>query len=719
MPTFGNNFYPIAGAGGGPGGLTSIPTGQTVWVDATNGTASGIRGRQDRAFDTLAGGLGAALSGDVVKVRPGIYAEFGLTIPANVHLMCDGWQVVTIGSAAATSDVLTLSDGAAVSGASIAAPSGAGLAGIAHAAGTSTVRSVCLKGDAATGSGWGISKTGAGKLIGGDVRCEVGGLAAVLRVSGGVLSLDDTHIPPSAGTIGAILHTESAGVFQGQGFNTANANTADAVRLEGTSTARLYSPNISAVTNAVHIAADGVTFESTGGRFGGVALSVLVDPLLTGVGTTVRTLATQLEPLFSFPPAAAANTDFVVSFTQPETNVRDARQRIIGQDLALGFPELGSAIYVGRGAPYADGIKVLTTDAVGGNLTDETAAATSRTASTFTFQGTAAGHTILVASLRRDAASQPFKHFGALINQTAASVGGSYAFEVWDGAAWAEVGIMAVSEAEGYRYGNAVFLRASSLEHIYPGITGATTWAQSTIDGTTAYWFRVRIATAPTTLPTFERWQVLDSTAEFNAQGQRSAAGLSQWRSTLFAGGNVFAGGGTTTNGSATVGTGGGTWTHELDASKLNGSGDTISTQFAIPYRLCTSHQITIRVFFEYSQYSAAPTVEGRLLGVQRAGSLVADTGGAVVPVPRTEAATAALTAKAGLIQSRVLTSTATGKIQSEAFGPYDVSDLVAGDLILFQFELSADGGGGGSATDVQVWGVEVDGLAFRDGDRV
>jgi hypothetical protein len=719
MPTFGNQFYPVTGGGGGGGGLTSIPTGQTVWVDATSGTGAGLRGRQDRAFDTVAGALGVALAGDVVKVRPGVYAEWGLTVPASVRLLGDGWQVVTIGSSSAASDVLTLLDGSALIGVTVAAPAGAGLAGVAHAAGTATIQGCNVVGDGATGSGWGVSKTGTGKLIGGDLRCESGGLDALLRVSGGVLSLDDTHLPPSAGSIGAMLHTDGSGTFQGQGYNTANTNTTDAVRLDGSSTVRLYSPNISGVTNAVHIVADGPTFESTGGRFGGVALSVLVDPALTGTGTTVRTLATQLEPLFSFPPVAAVNTDFVVSFTQPETNVRDARQRIIGQDLALGFPELGSGIYVGRGAPYADGIKVLTTDAVGGNLTDETTAAISRSLSTFSFQGTAPGHSILVASLRRDAGSVPFKHYGALVQQAAAGVGGSYAFDVWDGAAWAEVGIMAVSESEGYRYGDKVFLRSGSLEHLYPGVTSATTWALSTIDGTGAYWFRVRIVTAATTLPTFERWQVLDSTAELNAQGQRAASGLAQWRSTLFAGGNVFAGGGTTTNGSTTVGTGGGTWVHELDGSKLNSNGDTVSTQFAIPYRLCTAHQVTISVLFDYSQYNSAPTIEGRLLGVQRVGALVADPGGAAVPVPRTEAATDAVTATAGSIQSRVLATSTIGKIQSETFGPYPVADLVAGDLILFQLQLTADGGGGGGATDLQVWGIEVNGLAFRDGDRV
>jgi hypothetical protein len=645
--------------GGGGGGITTIDTGNTVFVDSVNGDdGTGAFGDQNLPFATVAAALAVAISGSVVLLRPGTYAEFGLNVPANVTVRGYGWESTRVGSNAATSSIFTLNiAGGAVHDLDIICPAGAGLAGLVHSGGTSNVTGLNFTGTGAAGSGDGIYKTGLGKLIGGGIRFETGGFNAGLRVDSGVLSLDDVHFPQSSGITLSALNVQGTGRFQGQGFNAGSNNIVDGVKLEGTGTAIVYSPNIFNVVNAVRIAADGVTFISTGGRFGAVTYTVLVDPLLTGTGTKVTTLATSLEPLFSFPPAAAQNTDFVLQFSQEPTTVREARHRIIGQDLALGFPEKGSSFISGKGADYGDGIKVVTSDStatgatVGGNLTDVTTAAQSLDSSTFTFQGTAANHCIYFATQRRDGTD--------------------------------------------------------------------TTWATLTIDGVNAYWVRCRIATVATTVPTFERWWLEESSTQINDRGQRAATGLGQWRRTLVGAGNVFAGGGTTANGQATVGTGLGTWTHSLDNARLNGSGDTVSAQFVLPNSISTAHAIRIRVIFNYFQFNAAPTIEGRILGVERAGVLVADSAGGLTPVVRTEANTTSLTANAGQIISRVTTTTDPTKLQSEEFGPYSVRDLYAGDLVLFQFSMTADGGGGGAATDIQIWAIEVEGVAFQDGSPI
>jgi hypothetical protein len=718
---------PGTGGGGGGGGITTIDTGNTVFVDSVNGDdGTGAFGDQNLPFATVAAALAVAISGSVVLLRPGTYAEFGLNVPANVTVRGYGWESTRVGSNAATSSIFTLNiAGGAVHDLDIICPAGAGLAGLVHSGGTSNVTGLNFTGTGAAGSGDGIYKTGLGKLIGGGIRFETGGFNAGLRVDSGVLSLDDVHFPQSSGITLSALNVQGTGRFQGQGFNAGSNNIVDGVKLEGTGTAIVYSPNIFNVVNAVRIAADGVTFISTGGRFGAVTYTVLVDPLLTGTGTKVTTLATSLEPLFSFPPAAAQNTDFVLQFSQEPTTVREARHRIIGQDLALGFPEKGSSFISGKGADYGDGIKVVTSDStatgatVGGNLTDVTTAAQSLDSSTFTFQGTAANHCIYFATQRRDGASNPLKHWGGRISTVAAAVGGSYVFEVWNGANWAEVGAMATSDAERYRYSSSYFIRANSEERITYGLDTDTTWATLTIDGVNAYWVRCRIATVATTVPTFERWWLEESSTQINDRGQRAATGLGQWRRTLVGAGNVFAGGGTTANGQATVGTGLGTWTHSLDNARLNGSGDTVSAQFVLPNSISTAHAIRIRVIFNYFQFNAAPTIEGRILGVERAGVLVADSAGGLTPVVRTEANTTSLTANAGQIISRVTTTTDPTKLQSEEFGPYSVRDLYAGDLVLFQFSMTADGGGGGAATDIQIWAIEVEGVAFQDGSPI
>jgi hypothetical protein len=55
-------------------GISSIPTGNTVWVDAVNGNnGTGTRGRQDKPFLTIAAAVTASASGDLIIIRPGAY----------------------------------------------------------------------------------------------------------------------------------------------------------------------------------------------------------------------------------------------------------------------------------------------------------------------------------------------------------------------------------------------------------------------------------------------------------------------------------------------------------------------------------------------------------------------------------------------------------------------------------------------------------------------
>lgn len=64
------------GPQGDPGdpGPSSIPTGNTLWVDAVNGNdTTGTSDRQDLPYLTLAGALADAVSGDLIHVRPGAY----------------------------------------------------------------------------------------------------------------------------------------------------------------------------------------------------------------------------------------------------------------------------------------------------------------------------------------------------------------------------------------------------------------------------------------------------------------------------------------------------------------------------------------------------------------------------------------------------------------------------------------------------------------------
>ena len=726
VSAFGSAYAAIGGGGGG-----TVDTGKTVWVDGINGNdGTGQSGRQDRPFATVGAALSVAVSGDLVEVRPGDYVEQGLTVPGNVLLRGAGWTCTRIGDNAGTANILTMGSGSAIEGITAVVPAGA-FAGIVHTSGTGSVVAINIQGTGTTGSGWGIYKLGTGKLIGGNIRCETGGLNSYLLVNSGVLALDDVHLPQSSGGIAAAVSVLNNGIFQCQGFNCGNSNCIDGVLLGGVGSpvARIYSPNIFNVQNAVHFTADGVDLTLIGGRIGSVALSVLVDGALTGAGSAVRVLGTIIEPLFSFPSAAVGNTDFALQFNQEQTNLRETRQRLIGGDLALGFPELGSAISVGRGEPYSDGIRCITSDStatsstLGGNLLDVTTEAASRTASTFSFQGAAAGHCIYMCSIRQDSASTPLKHWGHVFNQTTAAIlgGGEFVCELWDGAAWVAVGVMAHNVAELYRYANDVFIRPDEEEAVQFGIDPTTTWALQTILGTTAYWARWRISTAVTTAPVFERVRLEESSSSYNRQGQFAARGLARWRSELFNVGNVWGEiqGGGAKDGDVPVGSGGAPtgWTQRIKKGRMDTNGDAISYQFQIPDGLCTAFPLEFELY--YSTLGGSPITLGpRLilsaLAFGGGGVEIADTAGGVVPVARASVSAEAFTSKAATTYTLTgPTGSIVGTQQKLTFGPFSIADYYEGDAVVLRIEMDDDGT---PNQDVVVWSLGIRGVRFTQG---
>jgi len=710
-------------------GAGAIPTAATVWVAKDGNDGTGTPYSQDLPYLTVGAALAAASTGDLVRVRPGIYTESGLTIPAGVVLDGGSWLTTAIGSAAAVADIIALGAGSGVREITVIVPTAA-FAGIKHIAGTASVFGLNILGDGAAGGGFGIFKSGAGKLIG-SARCERGGLAACFHVDSGVLALDDVHCPQSAGAIGAVVLAGGAGLFQCQGINIGNTGVVDAVQVGGTATIRIYSPNIFDVANALHATANGVSAVISGGKISASLRSVWVDPALTGVGMTVRISGCVLDPLFDFPPAAAGNADFALSFNQAEAQTRDSRQRLIGADLALGFPELGSGFEVGRGAPYSDGIHVATTDGsetmvgsvvTGGNQTDVTVAAASRSGSTFSFQGLTAGHAIYIASKRTTPAGVQLKHWGWVLDQTAAGVGGAYVVEVWDGAAWVAVGTMAVSAGEQYVYADQLFLRAGSQEDVHLGIDDLTTQALSTVLGHVAYHTRIRVVSLLTTAPTWERLRIMESSRGVNALGQMSARGLSMWRAELYGVGNVWGEIAGAADANIAVGTGAlpTGWTQKLKKGLLNGAGDGAAWQGQIPAGLCTAFPITMTLTYSLvggAPITVAPEIVVSLLRLAAGGVLIADSGGAPVPVARAATAAETFTSKAadsviglaplGVVQDRPLTLN---------YGPFDIADYYAGDSLILAIEMDVDGT---PAQDVVLWSLTLSGVKFTEGTRL
>jgi hypothetical protein len=395
----------------------------------------------------------------------------------------------------------------------------------------------------------------------------------------------------------------------------------------------------------------------------------------------------------------------------------------ITEDLAVGVAEQGRIVNAGEGVPYTRGMVVITTDSTasavsdGGNLTDVSAAARSRAGSTFTFQGTAVNHTILIGSEIQGA--DVLKHWGLLVLQTAAAVGGAFVLEVWDGAAWSSIGIMSVSQPEAYRYANQVFIRANSTEVLRYGADDSTSWVKKTISGKNLFWARIRISSVVATAPVFQQFRLLPSSFVTESQGVVTLWGRSRFRDTIGGGGNVFGETGGVGTVAIAIGSGGVPtgWNQQLKNCDMNGNGDAVTYQIPIPPGTDTSMPLFIETQLQPRSGGAGTvTMIGSLLALECEGVEVADPTGGVMPVPRSLANTDTVTANPGIADTQTFPSGTTDKIQTLTFGPFDISDYYEGDMLALRVELDDDGTGN---ANVAVWNASILGSKWTLGRRV
>jgi hypothetical protein len=76
-----------------------IPTGNTLWVDAVNGDDdTAVSGRQDKPYETLEAARDAAVSGDLIRVRPGTYSTATSLAKNGVHWYGEAGATITMNS---------------------------------------------------------------------------------------------------------------------------------------------------------------------------------------------------------------------------------------------------------------------------------------------------------------------------------------------------------------------------------------------------------------------------------------------------------------------------------------------------------------------------------------------------------------------------------------------------------------------------------------------
>jgi hypothetical protein len=594
------------------------------------------------------------------------------------------------------------------------------------------------------GAGDGLVKNGAGKIIGAEIRGDRAGMNALLRVDRGVIALESIHVPPdpAGGTINVIALCERAvpgatpptpansGRFQLVDINAGNPNVTDVIRMDGGS-AIIFGINTFNVLNSLHINADNIHLEVLGGKMeqNPAGFSVLVDPLLTGTDSVVRITANH-QPFYSYPVVVAATGDFGLSFFQeaqtgPSLVGLLSQQRTFGTDLALGFPERGSALYAGKGSPYSIGSYFQTATGAtsildGAGFVDVSLAAQSLTGSTVTLPGLGTGNVLMWCSRRADAASVQLKSWGLEILQTTASVDGTYVFEISTaggaGQEWTEIGVQAVSKEASYRYADQVFLRgtpaAPTTEILRFGIDDDTAWENRMVNGVAGYWIRVRITALVTTLPVFETLWLGDSYLVANNRGQLQAAGLAQWRQTLFGAGTMWGEGGGAKDYDEDVGlvytagslTG---WGHKVKKGRMDSTNDYINFQFQVPGGLCTAFPIKFAVTYSNPTSQVGVELACSLINQPVAGVLVADPTGGTAPVPRTIADTTAYdTVAAANITNTIDCTAKTPQLTTYEF---DISEIYEGDMFILKLTMVNN-------FDIDIWTLQIEGVAFAPG---
>jgi len=473
--------------------------------------------------------------------------------------------------------------------------------------------------------------------------------------------------------------------------------------------------NIFNVTNALRISHNSSDIQVTGGLFAASAFNILVDTGLSGVGGVTR-LSVHMKQKFSI-PSSWINSDHAWTFFTKEDTTE-----LWGSKQVIGHPERGSGWSVGEGVSYSSGNTVLTTNGTasptndGAGFSDVSSEAESKASSDFSFQALTAGHSILWSTDRLDSSGITLKHWGIELEQIVAGVGGSYIWEIQTSAGnWAEINVMSVSSAEGYRYSNNVFLRASSDEIIFAGIDGSTTWAATTINGTLGYWMRVRIATTITTGPTFERMRLIPSHTTINSRGNRLAKGLAMWNKAVDVS-QVKWQGNNLTNSDIDIGAGG--WSQALEKGKLDNTGDTVEAFLIIPQGVCTAHPVTIKLYYGFHSNSSTSTIKMSYVPGETVENLIADPAGSKVPIART-IGVAALTNSLTPIEppsSPIVTPTPSASMKNVVLAEFtgvDISDYYAGDFIFMEMEPTV------VSSQLTMIAMSIEGIGFTEGNTI
>ena len=682
-------------------------------------------------YTTISGAIAASTAGDFVRVGPGTYIEDSpINIPSGISVIGEaGWQVTDVSSSTGTGDLFILSDASLLRDFKIAVPSDTGSYGAKFSGSNGEVATINFLqfygGTALRGCGYG--NQGEGKSLGLEIRYGAGDCDAIMQVEDGILAVEGMHVPGTAGSVDAGVRASSPsatrigrrGRFQGVDINMGATNVEDAIVVGTTSTVVMQGINLFNVQNSFHLTSNSASLLVTSGLSDPTVNDIKVDAALTGDSAVTR-LNCFMNGAFDI-PTTWIPSDHAWTFFTTADNAAGATQQLWGGDQIIGHPEYGGGFSAGEGTGYSTNNAVFTTDGTtdapgndGTGFVDVSVEAASKEDSTFSFQDVGAGHSILWCTKRKDSSAATLKHWGVEIDQTTAAVTGSggFIFERQTAAnTWVEIGSMAVSTDEVYRYANNVFLRANSEEKIFVGISDGDTWPETLINGVTGHWLRARIGTAITTAPVFERMRLIPSHTSTNNRGQRMATGLAMWQKTLTKFPSM--GGGMLPDTTYTVGSGGNISflikDNVLDSAANDGS--VAGTLLELPTGICTAFPLQIKLIYTFKTVSTATSFNFKHYVAQVQGNLIADPAGGAIPIVRPLDDTDVWTTNAVVTDAHSTPAGVADKILSiTKTTPADLADFYAGDFIFIEVDITT------MNSQISIVGLEIEGVAFYDG---
>jgi len=511
----------------------AIGTGKSLWVDITNGNnATAISGSLSYSYLTIGAAVTAAVAGDTVLVLPGVYAEV-IEVNKDISVIgVGGYPVTTIAGTGGGSPTVSLGIGS-ITGFTVAT-----FGGDAAIKFTGLLTTVSyINQIAVTGPGglvvagtYGLHHNGTAKIIANEFRFAGGNFDSFVHCDGqGILALTGMHVPGGGNINNAISAEGGTGPtgtrLQLSDINSGSPTVTNGISL-GEATVIIRNSALFNCTNGIHITTFNYNLQGTAIRLDSTgAYDILVDNLGGGTFTgTINLTACEIQEGKLSVPTNFLDSDHNWTFQDAKSTIDNASYRCF-TDLTVGHAEKGFRGDFGAGCPTARGMLVYQYDDSSIsylNVSEE--AASSSLAATFTFAGTAADNALYFAlSLQND--SDVLKCFGMELYVAGPRLGGTIVAEVWDGAAWAEVGMMETLARPPYTpiTGQNIWgpVSLSKYSHLRLGIDNDTTWTKNdpmTL-GTDYYWIRLRQSVAVALAGIFGQAKLHTNTTRTNEDG--------------------------------------------------------------------------------------------------------------------------------------------------------------------------------------------------------